>query len=110
MAAMLYFAAVFVNCFLFAPVIEASTQMSLFSNTGLDNVIFTSNVLFESTSRSVLDCGRQCSRDERCVTFTHVKGSSSWDCRGHSATFNSTNDHGVPVIGAKSYTMLGKSH
>ena len=104
MAAMLYFAAVFVNCLLFAPVIEAATQMSRFPNTGLDNFIFTSNVLFESASRSVLDCGRQCSRDGRCVTFTHVTGSSSGSCRGHNATLNSTSDHGATVTGAETFT------
>ena len=108
MAAMLYFAAVFVNCLLFAPVIEAATHMSPFPNTGLDNFIFTSNVLFESASRSVLDCGRQCSRDERCVTFTHVTGSSSRSCRGHSSTFSSTNAYGVPVAGTKTYSRPGK--
>ena len=48
MAAMLYFAAVFVNCLLFAPVVKATTRESLFSDTGLDNVIFTGSVLFES--------------------------------------------------------------
>ena len=66
MAAMLYFAAVFVNCLLFAPVVKATTRQSLFSDTGLDNVIFTSSVLFESESRSVLDCGGQCS-SEACT-------------------------------------------
>ena len=55
MAAMLYFAAVFVNCLLFEPVVKATARESLFSDTGLDNVIFTSSVLFESESRSVLD-------------------------------------------------------
>ena len=104
MAAMLYFTAVFVNCLLFAPVIEAATHMSPFPNTGLDNFIFTSNVLFESASRSVLDCGRLWSRDGRCVTFTHVTGSSSGSCRGHS----STNDYGVPVAGTKTYSRPGK--
>ena len=98
-AAMLFSAAVLVNCFLFAPVVETSTQKSLFSNTALDNFIFTSNVLFESASRSVLDCGRQCSRDERCVTFTHVTGSSSGSCRGHNVIFNSTSDQGAPKEG-----------
>ena len=107
-APMLYFAAVFVNCPFFAPVEGATTQMSLFPNTGLDNFIFTSNVLFESTSRSVLDCGRQCSRDARCMTFTNVTGSSSGSCRGHDATFKSTTDHDVTVTGAKTFTRPGK--
>ena len=108
MAAMLYFAAVFVNCLLFAPVVKATTRESLFSNTGLDNVIFTNSVLFESESRSVLDCGRQCFRDARCVTFTHVTGSSSRSCRGHSDTFTSTSDHDASVTGAKTFTRPGK--
>ena len=107
MAAMLYFAAVFSNCLLFAPVLKASTQTFRFVNTGLDNVIFTSSVLFESKSRSVLDCGRQCFRDTRCVTFTHVKGSSSGSCRGHSDTFTSTSDHDASVTGAKTFTKPG---
>ena len=109
MAAMLYFAAVFVNCLLFTPVVKATTRESLFSHTGLDNVIFTSSVLFESESRSVLDCGRQCSRDARCVTFTHVTGSSSGSCRGHSDIFNSTSDHDASVSGAKTFTRPGKN-
>ena len=109
MAAMLYFAAVFVNCLLFAPVVKATTRGSLFSDTGLDNVIFTSSVLFESESRSLLDCGRQCSLDKRCVTFTHVTRSSSGSCRGHSDTFTSTSTHAVSVPGAKTFTRLCKN-
>ena len=106
---MLYFAAVFVNCLLFAPVVKATTRASLFSDTGLDNVIFTSSVLFESESRSLLDCGRQCSLDKRCVTFTHVTGSSSGSCRGHSDTFTSTSDHDASVTKAKTFTRPGKN-
>ena len=109
MAAMLYFAAVFVNCLLFAPVVKATTRESLFSNTGLDNVIFTSSVLFESESHSVLDCGHQCVRDERCVTFTHVAGSSSGSCRGHSDTFTSTSTHAVSVPAARTFTRRRKN-
>ena len=96
------------NCLLFAPVVKASTQTFRFLNTGLDNVIFTSSVLFESESRSVLDCGRQCFRDTRCVTFTQVKGSSSGSCRGHSDTFTSTSDYDASVTGAKTFTKPGK--
>ena len=84
------------------------SSLPLFSDTGLDNVIFTSSVLFESESRSVLDCGRQCFRDTRCVTFTQVKGSSSGSCRGHSDTFTSTSDHDASVTGAKTFTKPGK--
>ena len=109
MAAMLYFAAVFVNCLLFAPVVKATTRESLFSDTGLGNVIFTSSVLFESESRSVLDCGRQCSLDKRCVTFTHVTGSSSGSCRGHKDTFTSTSTHAVSVPEAKTFTRRRKN-
>ena len=109
MAAMLYFAAVFVNCLLFAPVVKATTRGSLFSDTGLDNVIFTSSVLFESESRSVLDCGRQCSLDKRCVTFTHGTGSSSGSCRGHNTILNSNSDHDASVSGAKTFTKPGKN-
>ena len=105
MAPMLYFAAVFVNCLFFAPAVEATTQMSLFSDTRLDNFIFTSNVLFESESRSVLDCGRQCSRDARCMTFTHVTGFSSGSCLGYTAA---PSDHNATVPGAKTYTRPGK--
>ena len=76
MATLLYLTAVSVSCLLFAPVTEATTRLSRFSNTGLDSLVFTSNVLFETTSRSVLDCGRQCVRDARCVTFTRVKNFS----------------------------------
>ena len=105
MVPMLYFAAVFVSCLFFAPAVEATTQMSLFSDTRLDNFIFTSNVLFESESRSVLDCGRQCSRDARCMTFTHVTGFSSGSCLGYTAA---PSDHNGTVPGAKTYTRPGK--
>ena len=108
MAAMLYFAAVFVNCLLFAPVVKATTRESLFSDTGLDNVNFTSSVLFESQSRSVLDCGRQCSSEAWCATFTHVTGSSSGSCRGHSETFTSTSTNAVSVPGAKTFARQCK--
>ena len=109
MAAMLYFAAVFVNCLLFAPVVKATARESLFSDMGLDYGIFTSSVLFESESRSVLDCGSQCVRDERCVMFTHVTGSSSGSCLGHNASFTSTSTHAVSVPGAKTFTRLRKN-
>ena len=105
MVPMLYFAAVFVSCLFFAPAVEATTQMSLFSDTRLDNFIFMSNVLFESESRSVLDCGRQCSRDARCMTFTHVTGFSSGSCLGYTAA---PSDHNATVPGAKTYTRPGK--
>ena len=108
MAAMLYFAAVFVNCLLFEPVVKATTRESLFSHTGLDNVIFTSSVLFESESRSVLDCGGQCSSEAWCVTFTHVTGSSSGSCRGHNDTFTFASTHTVSVPGAKTFTRRRK--
>ena len=109
MAAMLYFAAVFANFLLFAPVVKATTRESLFSHTGLDNVIFTSSVLFESESRSVLDCGGQCSSEAWCVTFTHVTGSSSGSCRGNSETFTSTSTHAVSVTGAKTFARPCKN-
>ena len=108
MAAMLYFAAVFVSCLLFAPVVKASTQTFRFVNTGLDNVVFTSSVLFESKSRSVLDCGRQCFRDNRCVTFTYETGSPSGSCRGHNTILNSNSDHDASVTGAKTFTKPSK--
>ena len=109
MAAILYFTAVFVNCFLFVPVVKASGQMSLFSDTRLDNFIFTSNVLFEDGSRSVLHCGRRCSGDARCMTFTYVTGSSSGSCRGHNAIFDSISDRNAPVTGAKTYARQGNN-
>ena len=104
---MLYFAAVFVNCLLFAPVVKATTRESLFSDTGLDNVVFTSSVLFESESRSLLNCALQCIHDEQCVTFTHITGSSSGSCRGHNAILNSHSDHDASVTGAKTFTKSG---
>ena len=109
MTAMLYFAAIFVNCLLFAPVVKATTRESLFSNTGLDNVIFTSSVLFESESRSLLNCALQCVHDEQCVTFTHVTGSSSGSCRGHNTILNSNSDQDASVPGAKTFTKQGKN-
>ena len=108
MAAFVYLTAVSVSCLLFAPVTEATTRLSRFSNTGLDSLVFTSNVLFETTSRSVLDCGRQCVRDARCVTFTRVKGSSSGSCRGHAVIFKSTSAHFVSATGATTFSWTGK--
>ena len=108
MAAFVYLSAVSVSCLLFAPVTEATTRLSRFSNTGLDSLVFTSNVLFETTSRSVLDCGRHCICDARCVTFTRVKGSSSGSCRGHAAIFNSTSAHFVSPTGATTFSSPSK--
>ena len=107
MATLLYLTAVSVSCILFAPVTEATTRLLRFSNTGLDSLVFTSNVLFETTSRSVLDCGRQCVCDARCVTFTRVKVSSSGSCRGHAAIFNSTSAHFVSATGAITFSSPG---
>ena len=109
MATLLYLTAVSVSRLLFAPLTEATTHLSRFSNTGLDSLVFTSNVLFETTSRSVLDCGRQCVRDARCVTFTRVTGSSSGSCRGHAAIFTSTSaPHFVSTTGATTFSWPGK--
>ena len=109
MAALLYFAAVFVSCLVFALVVKATARESLFSDTGLDNVIFTSSVLFEIKSRSVLDCGGQCSSEAWCVTFTHVTGSSSGSCRGHNETFTSTSTNVVSVPWAKTFARPCKN-
>ena len=106
MATLLYLTAVSISCLLFAPLTEATTRLSRFSNTGLDSLVFTSNVLFETTSRSVLDCGSQCVRDAWCVTFTSVKGSSSWFCRGYNVTFNSTSAQGESATGATTLSLI----
>ena len=108
MATLKYLAAVCVSCLLFARVTEATTRTSRFSNTGLDSMVFTSSVLFETTSRSVLDCGSQCALDTQCVTFTSVKGSSSWFCRGYNVTFNSTSAQGESATGATTFSRPGK--
>ena len=101
-------AAVFVSCLLITPAVKANSQTLRFFNIGLDNFIFTSSLEFESKSRSVSDCARQCISNSRCVTFTYVAGFPSGSCRGHSAIFTSTSDHSVSVTVAKTFTKPGK--
>jgi len=102
-------AAVFVSCLLITPVlVKANSQTLRFFNIGLDNFIFTTSLEFESMSRSVSDCARQCISNTRCVTYTYVTGSPSGSCRGHSAIFTSTSDHNVSVTRTKTFTRPGK--
>ena len=58
---------------------------ALFHKTGLDDVYFSNDIIFENGCvRSKLDCARQCASDECCVTFTYTKLYAGHGiCRGH---------------------------
>ncbi|KAK7487824.1 hypothetical protein BaRGS_00020871 [Batillaria attramentaria] len=55
----------------------------LWENIGLD-VMFTSNLKFSLTAKSVTHCARHCSSMEDCVTFTFTRQTVMYgECRGH---------------------------
>ncbi|KAK7483648.1 hypothetical protein BaRGS_00025081 [Batillaria attramentaria] len=56
----------------------------LWENIGLGDVIFTSNLKFSSTAKSVTHCALNCSNVEDCVTFTFTRQTVMYgECRGH---------------------------
>ena len=105
----LYFTAVVINCLLFVPATAVSAKHTRFVNAGLDDLAFTSNVLFIRSCRSISDCARHCSGDAHCLAFTYLAVCSSpMSCRGFSVTFTSTTSSGSPATGAKTY-KVGKT-
>ncbi|KAK7500000.1 hypothetical protein BaRGS_00008848 [Batillaria attramentaria] len=75
-------------------------------NTGLNDVAFTSNLLFTSAGRSRVDCSHQCARIQNCATFTFSPQSST--CRGHSS-FMTSAAIGSPDPGSRTFQRLGES-
>ena len=85
MAAEFYFAEIYVVCLILGSVLGSVTQTALCEDTGLDDFLFTENLLFETIARSLVDCGRLCAEDDGCVAFTYITATSgSGSCRGHS--------------------------
>ena len=80
-------------------------QTRIFQDTGRDDLLFEDDVVFNSTSRSRLDCARLCTGSPLCVSFTFVGGSSvSTSCCGYSTAINSTRSDVTAAIGAKTFT------
>ena len=82
----------FFSCFVSS--ISAATsadRFSRFENVRDNDVLFTEDIMLQSLARSKLDCGRQCSNQMGCMTFTFTftKGSPLGSCRGHSSVMSS---------------------
>ncbi|XP_076437529.1 uncharacterized protein LOC143276777 [Babylonia areolata] len=81
-------AAIFALCCLLLSnnaVVEAGSGQRYFliTNTRLNDVTFTDNILFPFAKvRSLLDCSRLCASRDGCKAFTYVESSRS--CQGHS--------------------------
>ena len=98
---------------LFPKAAAAGQMYSIYHDVGTDDVIFTDDLVFESSAWSDMDCARQCSRRDGCVASTYTKGSGATTpgtCRGHpsvvmtssSALASGTND-------TKTYRQAGAS-
>lgn len=69
-------------------VMATSVREVTFEDTGYDDFLFNEDIVFETMSRSRLDCGRYCEERGNCVGFTHARNSGSegmsGTCRGYS--------------------------
>ena len=77
-------AVIFPGCII--PAATAAQQSAVYDNIGMDDVIFTNGLIFESPVRSRVDCSRRCSGRDGCVAFTYIKdpaARASGTCRGH---------------------------
>ena len=85
MAATFYCVEIYVVCLILGSVLGTVIESALYEDTGLDDFLFTENLLFETKARSLVDCGRLCAEDDGCVAFTYitVTSGSEW-CQGHS--------------------------
>ncbi|XP_070180256.1 C4b-binding protein alpha chain-like [Littorina saxatilis] len=78
-----------------------------FTNLNINDVIFTGDVMFESSARSHLDCSTQCSNHLGCLTFTFTKGSPRGSCRGHVSPMTSGRPT-APSVESKTFTLVEK--
>ncbi|KAL8580705.1 hypothetical protein ACOMHN_004746 [Nucella lapillus] len=76
---------------LFVPTVVHTVRRTLLTRQkSQDNTIFTENFLWETQSRSRLDCARSCAVDDKCASLTStVLTSESVTCRGHSQALTS---------------------
>ena len=99
--------ALVVNLLVVLTLASTVVKQSQFFDTGLHDLLFVNDVLFNSHARSTLHCGRLCSDACRCLTFTHVGGrSAASSCQGYSVVPRSAAENAMTVAGAKTYTML----
>ena len=94
------------------PKAAAAGQMySIYHDVGTDDVIFTDDLVFESSAWSDMDCARQCSRRDGCVASTYSKGSgvtSPGTCRGHPSVVMTSSSALASVTNAtKTYRQAG---
>ena len=74
----------------------------------LADIRFTDNLLFESTARSAIECGKLCSRPLCCTAFTFSGSRSTRGvCRGHSTQMTSGSS-GTPAAGSRTFILYGK--
>ncbi|KAK7106248.1 microfibril-associated glycoprotein 4-like [Littorina saxatilis] len=84
---------------------DSTAHMSeVFLDTRLDDVRFSTDIVFEFPADRDIHCGILCSRHSSCLTFTFHQG----QCQGHSAIMTSASAHTV-AMGAKSFATSGSS-
>ncbi|XP_070176519.1 sushi, nidogen and EGF-like domain-containing protein 1 [Littorina saxatilis] len=72
-----------------------------YRNTGIDNKLFSENVVFESAVTNDMQCARLCSQHDVCQSFTF----SSTVCRGHSLLVTSNSSSSVDTAGAETFDV-----
>ena len=76
-------------------------SFDVIQDLSLSDFIFTDDVLFDTSVRSLLECAQVCSAMEECASFTYHRDSLT-SCRGHTSVMTS-NSSSTPVAGTKAY-------
>lgn len=106
MAVSVYFAALFVNLLVFAPVVKTAVSSFTFKDVEISGVVFTNPSVFDLTTPNAVRCANQCGLHGDCATFTFVHmGSGAGNCRGYSAEQKLTYSDLVSETGAQTYSM-----
>jgi hypothetical protein len=93
----------------FYPAVTEVRSSSFNLDPTLDNRIFTTNVIFDTTARSKKHCALACLEDTRCqgMTFTQGQNASPGSCIGHSNSYFSQGSNQTSV-GSRSYLKQKK--
>ncbi|KAL8611932.1 hypothetical protein ACOMHN_060371 [Nucella lapillus] len=77
-----------------------------FQKLPVTDVLFREDVLGQKPARSLVDCGRMCARDARCLVFTFQPGAQGTpgSCRSHSTRRAAQGQQGA-APGARNYSL-----
>jgi hypothetical protein len=85
----------------FSPAVTEVRSASFNLDPTLDNRIFTTNVIFDTTARSKNYCASACSENTCCQGMTFTKGHPG-SCRGYSKSYFGQGAS-QPSVGSRSY-------